>query len=202
MVAVNRLTAAERVEARTSPLIRQKADACGADAAKRIFAALDAPTKTEYTSQLNPSSNPRIARLYEELARGDPERMRDAYTALKADERGELQFNAATMVFVDHNVLEPRKRACVYAMLTSRSATQYVAMEAFLEECFLTFIGSYGDPPAELPAELRAAAKRLTLFSRLALYRMVEDARREWVDSLPPPVSRPLLLILRGDAEP
>ncbi len=54
----------------------------------------------------------------------------------------------------------------------------------------------------ELPAELRAAAKRLTLFSRLALYRMVEDARKEWVDVLPPPVSKPLLLILRGDADP
>ena len=202
MVAVNRLTAAERVEARSSSLIRAKADACGADAAKRIFAALDAPAKTEYTSRLNPGSNPRIARLYEELARSDPERIRDAFTALKPEERGELQFNPATMVFVDHNILEPRKRACVYAMLTSRSSTQYLAMESFLEECFLTYIGSYGDPPTELPAELRAAAKRLTLFSRLALYRLVEDARKESVDVLPPPVSKPLLLILRGDSDP
>ena len=128
--------------------------------------------------------------------------MQEAYTALKTDERVALQFNVATMVFVDHNILEPRKRACVYAMLTSRSATQYVAMDNFLEHCFLTYIGSYGDPPQDLPAELRAAAKRLTLNSRLALYRMVEDARKEWVDSLPPPVSKPLLLILRGDADP
>jgi len=202
MVAVNRLTAAERVEARSSSLIRTKADACGADAAKRIFAALDAPATTEYTSQLNPSSNPRIARLYEELARSSPEGIRDAYTALKSDERVELQFNAATKVFVDHNVLQPRQRACVYAMLTSRSSTQYVAMDNFLEECFLTHIGTYGDPPVQLPAELRAAAKRLTFDSRLALYRLAEDARKEWVDVLPPPVSKPLLLILRGDADP
>ena len=202
MVAVNRLTPAERVEARGSSLVKARADACGPDEAKRIYAALDAPTKAEYTSQLNPGSKPRIARLYEELARSDPERIRAAYTALKPEERGELQFNPATMVFVDHNILEPRKRACVYAMLTSRSSTQYVAMESFLDECFLTFIGSYGDPPTELPAELRGAAKRLTLFSRLALYRMVEDARKEWVDVLPAPVSKPLLLILRGDADP
>jgi hypothetical protein len=87
-------------------------------------------------------------------------------------------------------------------MLTSRSATQYVAMDDFLEQCFLTHIGSYGDPPTELPAQVRAAAKRLTLDSRLSLYRLVEDARREWVDVLPPPVSTPLLLILRGDADP
>jgi hypothetical protein len=202
MVAVSRLTAAERVEARTSRLIRTKADACGPDAAKRIFAALDAPTQPDYTGKLNPSSNPRIARFYEEVARSSPEQIRDAYTALKAEERVELQFNVATMVFVDHNILEPRRRACVYAMLVSRSATQYVAMDDFLEQCFLTHIGSYGDSPAELPAELRGAAKRLTLDSRLALYRLVEDARKEWVDVLPPPVSRPLLLILRGDADP
>ena len=202
MVAVNRLTPAERAEARTSTLIRAKADACGPAEAKRIFAALNAPTTAEYTRELNPSSNPRIARFHEELARSDPERMRDAYTALKAEERGELQFNASLKVFVEHNILEPRKRACVYAMIMSRSATQYVAMEHFLEECFLTYIGSYGDPPTDLPVELRAAAKGLTFYSRLSLYRLTEDARKESVDVLPPAVSRPLLLILRGDADP
>ena len=49
---------------------------------------------------------------------------------------------------------------------------------------------------------LRAAAKGLTLDSRLALYRLVEDARKANVDNLPPAVSKPLLLILRGDADP
>ena len=202
MAAVSHLTADERVEARTSPLIRTKADACGADAATRIFAALDAPTRRDYTGALNPSGSPRIARLYEEIARTAPQRMRDAYTALTAGERAGLQFNAATMVYVDHNVLDPRTRACVYAMLTSRSATQYTAMDDFLETCFLAHIGSYGDPPAGLPDEMRAAAKRLTFESRLALYRLVEDARKEWVDVLPAPVSGPLLAILRGDADP
>jgi hypothetical protein len=202
MVAITRLTAAERVEARTSNMIRGKVAACGADEAKRINAALDAPTKAEYTGALNPGSDPRITRLYEELARGDPERIQETYTALKADERAELQFNAAAMVFVDHNVLDSRRRACVYAMLTSRTATQYVAMDAFLEECFLTYIGANGEALADIPPDLRAAAKRLTFHSRLALYRLVPAARREWVEILPAPVSRPLLLILRGDADP
>jgi hypothetical protein len=199
MVTISHLTAPERTEAQASSLIKTKADACGADASKRIFAALGAPTKSEYTSQLNPSNNPRIARLYEEIARSSPEQMRDAYTALKAEERGELQFNAATMVYVDHNVLDSRKRACVYAMLTSRSATQYTAMDDFLEQCFLAYIG---EPATEIPPDLRAAAKRLTLHSRLALYRLVEPARKEWVEILPAAVSKPLVQILRGDADP
>ena len=106
------------------------------------------------------------------------------------------------MVYVDHNIPGQRKRACVYAMITSRSATQYAAMERFLDECFFTHIGTYGDAPTEIPGELRAAAKGLTLHSRLSLYKMVEDARKSHVDNLPPPVSKPLLLILRGDADP
>jgi hypothetical protein len=199
MAAISHLTAAERTEALASNMIKAKVAACGADAEKRILAALGAPTKTEYTSQLNPSSNPKIARLYEEIARSSPEKMRDAYTALKAEERLELQFNAATMVYVDHNVLDSRKRACVYAMLTSLSATQYTAMDDFLEQCFLAYIG---EPATEIPPDLRAAAKRLTLNSRLALYRLVEPARKEWVEILPAPVSQPLIKILRGDADP
>jgi hypothetical protein len=202
MVAIAHMTAAERVEARASAMIKGKIEACGADAAKRIFGALDAPTKSEYTGGLNPGKSPRIAKLYEELARGNPEKLQDAYTALSADERAGLQFNAATMVYVDHNIPGQRKRACVYAMITSRSATQYAAMERFLDECFFTHIGTYGDAPTEIPGELRAAAKGLTLHSRLSLYKMVEDARKSHVDNLPPAVSKPLLLILRGDADP
>jgi hypothetical protein len=202
MVAIAHMTAAERIEARASAMIKGKIEACGADAAKRIFAALDAPTTAEFTRGLNPGRSPRIAKLYEEIARGDGERLQAAYSALKADERVELQFNAATMVYIDHNILQQRKRACVYAMVCSRSATQYAAMEHFLDECFFTHIGTYGDAPTEIPADLRAAARGLTLDSRLALYRLVEDARRSHVDKLPPAVSKPLLLILRGDADP
>ena len=106
------------------------------------------------------------------------------------------------MVYIDHNVVQPRKRACVYDMVTSRSATQFAAMEHFLDECFFTHIGTYGDAPTEIPGDLRAAARGLTLDSRLALYRLVEDARKSHVDNLPPAVSKPLLLILRGDADP
>ena len=202
MVAIAHMTAAERIEARASTMIKGKIEACGADAAKRIFAALDAPTTAEFTRGLNPGRSPRIAKLYEEIARGDGEKMQAAYSALKTDERVELQFNAATMVYIDHNIVQQRKRACVYAMVCSRSATQYAAMEHFLDECFFTHIGTYGDAPTEIPADLRAAARGLTLDSRLALYRLVEDARKSHVDTLPPAVSKPLLLILRGDADP
>ncbi len=202
MVAIAHMTAAERVEARASAMIKGKIEACGADAAKRIFAALDAPTTAEYTGGLNPGKSPRIAKLYEELARGNAEKLQEAYSALSADERAGLQFNAATMVYIDHNIVQPRKRACVYAMVTSRSATQFAAMEHFLDECFFTHIGTYGDAPTEIPGDLRAAARALTLNSRLALYKLVEDARKSHVDNLPPAVSKPLLLILRGDADP
>jgi hypothetical protein len=122
------MTAAERVEARASGMIKGKIEACGADAAKRIFAALDTPTTSTFTQGLNPGRSPRIANFYEEIARSDTEKMLAAYSALKAAERAELQRNAAAMVYVDHNILEPRKRACVYAMLTSCSTLQYAAM--------------------------------------------------------------------------
>jgi len=202
MVHITRLTPAEREEAKAATLVKAKTDALGADDAKRIRAALDAPTHKDYTGRLNPSGSGRIARLYEEIARGGGQRTRDAYDALKPEERGELQLNPGTMVFVDHNALEPRRRACVYAMLVGRSSTQYEAMENFLDECFFTHIGTYGDPPAGLPDELRAAVRKLTFYGRLSLYRSVEDARKEWVDSLPAVVSKPLLAILRGDADP
>jgi hypothetical protein len=202
MVAIAHMTAGERVEARAGAMIRGMIQACGADAAKRILAALDAPTTSEYTGGLNPGKSPRIANLYEELARGDADKLQAAYSALGADERAGPRFNAATMVYIDHNVVQPRKRACVYAMVVSRSATQFAAMEHFLDECFFTRIGTYGDAPTDIPGELRAAARGLTLDSRLALYKLVEDARKAHVDSLPPAVSKALLLILRGDADP
>jgi hypothetical protein len=182
--------------------VKAKTDALAADDAKRIRAALDAPTHKDYTGRLNPTGSGRIARLYEEIARGDGQRTRDAYDALKPEERGVLHMNPGAMVFVDHNALEPRRRACVYAMLLGRSSTQYEAMENFLDECFFTHIGAYGDPPAGLPDELRAAVRKISFYGRLALYRSVEDARKQWVDSLPAVVSKPLLTILRGDADP
>jgi hypothetical protein len=202
MVAITRLTAAERAEAMASRLIRTRAQACGPDANTRIRAALEAPRHAEYTRGLNPGRSPRIARLYEEIARTDPERMRSAYDQLSPAERGDVHLNPATLVFVDHNVRDSRTRACVYAMLTGRSSTQYTAMEEFLDECFFTFIGTYGDPPAGLPRDLRAAVRRISFLGRLAFYRMVEDARRSYVDTLAEPARRPLLAILRGEADP
>jgi hypothetical protein len=201
MVAITRLTPAERGEAKTSPLIRQRSQAVGTDGDRRIRAALDAPLKAEYTAELNPTNSGRIAALHEQLSRNDEAEIKAAYDRLTPEERGRIYLHAPTMVFVDHNVLDPRQRACVYAMLVGGTSRQYDAMANFLEACFVEFIGT--DQTATGPSdELRAALRRVSFNGRLALFRMVEDARHRYVDVLPEPIRIPILQALRGDRDP
>jgi hypothetical protein len=199
IVAIARLTSSERQEADASQMIKTHAKACGSDGEQRILAALSAPT-TEV--QLNRNGSARIQQLYEAIARNDPDTIRAAYDALPANERVELQLNAAALSFVYHNVLDHTVQACVLAMIQSGSSTQYVAMKDFLDECFLTFIGAHGIVLTELPPQVRVAVKRLTLNSRQSLYVFSEAARKSYVETLPAPVRKPLLTILRGQADP
>jgi hypothetical protein len=207
MVAILRLMPAERGEAKGSTLIRQRSQALGADADKRVRAALDAPLQPAYTGELNPSNSPRIARLHEQLTRNDEAEIKTAYDKLTPEERGHIYLHAPTLVFVDHNVLDPRMRACVYAMLVGGTSRQYDAMADFLEACFVEFMSTAvpeegAAPPAGPSAELRAALRRVSFSGRLALFRMVEDARHRYVEILPEPVRIPILQALRGDRDP
>jgi hypothetical protein len=44
--------------------------------------------------------------------------------------------------------------------------------------------------------------RRVSFSGRLALFRMVEDARHRYVEILPEPVRIPILQALRGDRDP
>lgn len=193
--AIAALTPSERAEARNSPLIAAKIEACGADAAWRIRTTLDAPADS--------SQSPRIARLFEELTWGETVGILAAYDMLKPLERDELQRGTAAYALVDRSILEPDRRAGIHAMLAGRSASQYERMLRLLAECErVRLAAERGEQLTGIPPGLRAAALDVTLAGRVRFYWFVKDARERYVDRLPDPVRRPLRYLLHSAGNP
>ena len=107
---------------------------------------------------------------------------------------------APFMVFIDRQVTDGEQRACVYAMIVSGRIDQFEAMKNFLDACFDAYLDSALGTLSGVPRRLRRTMNRLVYRSRLALYRLLEDVRREHVDVLPDPLKSRVLVALReGD---
>lgn len=199
VLAIIRLPVAERAEAATSTLIQTRSQALGDAAFQRIRRA----TRVEYTGELNPDNSGRIAGFYDALVRGSPASIKAAYGLLNPTERGKLWMNAATIVFIDRHVSAMRVRACVVGMVNTRSVGQFDAVDRFIGACLDALADALlNAAPTAPPAPLLAAARGMAFETRLGFYRISEDARVQYVEILPPPVSRPLIAILRGEREP
>jgi hypothetical protein len=90
-------------------------------ARRRIRQAFGAPTRSEYTGELNPYNSPRVTLFYDTLVRGDAAVIKTAFVGLTTAERERLSFNASALVFIDRHVDNVRTRACVIGMVTTRS---------------------------------------------------------------------------------
>lgn len=204
VLAITLLPDAERAEAASSSLIRNLVLAVGDPGTRRIRRALDAAIPVEYPRALNPGGSARVAGFYEALIRGDPAGIKATYGSLNSAERTQLATNPATMVLLDTRVDLVRMRACIVAMVISGIPEQFDAVDRFLGACLDEGTAAVLSlsPVVAPSARLLAAARAMTLVTRLALYRLSEDARVTYVESLPPPVSRPVIAILRGERNP
>ncbi|MGH3767452.1 MAG: hypothetical protein ACRDS0_29360 [Pseudonocardiaceae bacterium] len=202
VLAITRLPSAERAEAATSTLIQTRSQALGGAAFQRIHLALNAPTSVEYTGALNPDNSGRITGFYDALVLDSPDGIKAAYGLLNPTERGRLSMNAATLVFINRHV-SMRNGACVVGMVNSGSVGQFDAVNRFIDACLdtLSDAARYVVLTAP-PAPLLAAARGMAYETRLGFYRLSKDACTEYVEALPPPVSRPMIAILRGEREP
>ena len=110
--------------------------------------------------------------------------------------------NAAMMVFIDRQIVDTHQRASIYAMIVGGSISQFDAMGAFLDACLETEVEGMLNPDmTEVPARLSNALRLVGYRARLALYRLVEDARRQYVDVLLPPIRRRVLnALIEGGA--
>jgi hypothetical protein len=87
-------------------------------------------------------------------------------------------------------------------MVVSGRVDQYDAMGAFLDACLSTLTDIAIGGLRDVPPAVRGSLRRLAYETRLALYRLVEDVRREYVDVLPDPVGSRILHALREGGEP
>jgi hypothetical protein len=195
---VRHMSPSERSEAAASPLIQRMTRALGGDDTSRVNNALRYPRTGELAGGLNPANSPRVTAFLEAIAHEDGDAMKDRYRALTAQERGSMYMNPApVMVFIDRQVTIGEQRASAYAMIVSGRIDQFDAMTNFLEACFDAYLETALGTLSGVPAALRRTLNRLVYRSRLALYRLVEDVRREHVDVLPDPLKRRVLHALR-----
>lgn len=203
---VSQMNPTERTEANNSSLIDQQiAKYKDADAEARVHNALRFPRTNELAHELNPNNSPRIGALLEALALRDSTRIKECFVALTPAERSELLINAAVMLFVTRQVPDKRLRACIYAMLTTGNLRQFEAMDTFIDACMDAWVVlSAGDvqPPTTTPDFLRTALRAVAYEARLSLYKLVEDARQQYVDALPAPINQRVLEALREGNDP
>ena len=203
VLAITRLPIPERTEAAGATVIPTLLAKLTAGDRNRVLRALGAPTKVEYTGELNPDNSPRVAGFYDAVVRGEAGSITAAYGALNAAEKARLVRNAAALVFVDRHLDSVRNRACTVAMMNTRSVGQFDAVAAFISACLDELTNAVLHTPGTAPApQTLAAIKAMTLDARLGFYRLTEDARAQYVDALPAPIARTLIAILRGEREP
>ncbi|MDZ4717586.1 MAG: hypothetical protein SH847_03885 [Roseiflexaceae bacterium] len=203
---VTQMNPTERAEANNSPLINQQITKYkDADAEARVHNALRFPQTNELAHELNPANSPRMSALLEAIALRDVMRIQESFVALTSAERGELVMNEAVMLFVTRQIPDKRLRACMYAMLTTGNLRQFVAMDNFINACIDAWVvlnGGDEQPPTTTPDFLRTALKAVAYEARLSLYKLVEDARQQYVDALPAPINQRVLEALREGNEP
>jgi len=193
----------ERNEAIYNPLISTMYQSLSEEDANRIGNALTFPRQASHARQLNPSSSVRISRLLEAIAHQNSDRIKSVYRTLTDAERREVNSNAALLVFIDQQISLATQRASIYALVLGGEVSQFDAMEEFLSACQDAQIDAALGELTEVPERIRSRLARLNYRSRLALYRLLRDIRREYIDEgLTEPVRGRLLRALREGGEP
>jgi hypothetical protein len=202
VLLATRMSPLDRREASLSPLIRRLYRALPAEDGARIRGALAFPQTAPHARELNPDRSRRVQAFLEAIALRDELAIETRYRRMSAGERSQMAHNAALLVFVDRNVDWGRLRAMIVAMAMSGRADQFQAMGDFLDACLgAQVIAAVEGSMTAVPDDVQAALDRLVYTARLALYRLTEDVRREYVDPLPDPVRRRLLYALREEGE-
>ncbi|MHB9032848.1 MAG: hypothetical protein ACYC6L_07360 [Anaerolineae bacterium] len=198
-----RMTTAERAEAAASPLIQRLYRAVGGSESTRIEYALKFPVVASHATQLNPTNSTRVTAFLEAIALSEERAIKERYQQLTMPERSQAITNAALMVFMDRQLLDSQQRAAVYAMVVGGHVSQYDAMVNFLDACLEADVEGMLHPDmTEVPERVRTTLRSVSFRARLALYRLVEDARRRFVDVLVTPVRRRVLNALTEGGEP
>lgn len=201
---LRRMSTTERDEAHRSRLIQRMLRTMGGHDADQIRNALAFPRTPEHAAMLNPTRSPRVTNLLEAIAHNSDDDIKSKYQALTPEEKSRMrwQMAAAMLVFIRGQIPVGPLRAATIAMVTGGGVGQFDAMQTFLEECMMAQIDAAIGTLRGVPRALRNAIRRLTYHSRLALYRLAEDTRREYVDALPDPVKSRLLHALREGGDP
>ena len=196
--AIARLPATERAEAARSTLIQGLETQIGGVGARRIRAALSAPTSEAYVYHLNPRASPQINLFLGAIILGDQARLKSTYAALSADDRRQVHQNPAFMSFVDHHQIDTGLQAAIFAMTETGQTAQFDEMLAFLATLRQAKQEADAGTLAGVPAYVTTAMGRLHMFSRWTLFSWGrESTMREYVDVLPQRVANEIRERLR-----
>ncbi len=196
--AIANLPAAERAEAARSTLIRGFETAIGGEGARRVRAALSAPTTDAYVQGLNPARSRAINLFLGAVIVGDPDVLKREYGNLSRDDRRTVMRNPAFMRFVDHHLLDSALRAAVFAMTETWSTGQFDAMIAFIEALRRARTEASAGTLTAVPDYVTEALGRLHEYSRWTLFSWSRaGAMREYVDVLPQSVANEIRERLR-----
>lgn len=199
------LDRSERAEAHASPLIQRMIRALRGEASTRVRNALRYPTDPGHARLVNPFGSQRVRFLLSGIAIRNEVAYKSAYRRLSRRELNHYRWRpAGLLVFIRRQVSDLVQRVSIYALILGRGAAQHDAMRNFLRACQRArrAAAAAGGRLRAIPAYVQTALNPLTHRSRLALYRLVEPARRAFVDVLPEPVRSRLLRMLRSGGEP
>lgn len=193
------IPAAERAEAAGATLIDGLVRRMSPESATRVRRALTDPASVNYGREINPRESPRITAVLDAVAAGEADQIKAAYQRCEAAERADMQFNAHLLVWVDHAVPDPLRRAALAAMFSGLSALMFDAARDFMAACEAAAADRALTEP---PEPMRAALRRMTFTARLGFFRFGEEAVRLKVDTLPGPVRAYARGVLRGERDP
>ena len=182
--AVANLRPAERDEAEGSTLIQGLVTAIGGQGARRVRAALSAPTTEEYTRGLNPTGSGAVRRFLGAVIRGEAGVLKHNYTRLSTADKQAMSRNPAFLVFLDHHLLDSGLRAGVFGMIVTGRTGQLDAVVAFVR----ALRAARGQPDsATLPSDVEAALAALNERTRWVFFSWGrQGAMRDYVEPLPP----------------
>jgi len=188
--AIARLPAGERAEAGRSTLIKKLETAIGGLGARRVRAALTAPTSDEYVYKLNASGSVAVNRFLGAIIIGTADGIKTAYGNLSRQDRLAVTRNVAFMTFVEHHLLDTAMRAAVWAMTETWNAGQFDAMTAFTDALRRARDEASSGTLTATPDYVKTALAGLHDYSRWTFFSWSrEGAMREYVDVLPPTVA-------------
>ena len=197
--AIARLPADERAEAARSSLIRGLETAIGGAGARRVRAALSAPTNSDYVGQINPSGSHPINLFLGAIIYGRPDLLKQRYDELPPADKRTLTRNAAFMVFVDHHLLDSALKAAVWAMTETWRTSQFDAMVTFIDALRRAKTEADAGTLTGVPEYVAQAIRGLHDYSRWTFFSWSrEGALRDFVDVLPAGVARDIRERLRA----